>query len=555
MLDSNNREIRTGDFLTVSGAYFNTDNGLFLVTEASDAPDYSGDSVYLHRVKKNGELCVNRAGSRSSLPLLHFCNDAKKNRAAHEHDEKYLRYEVVDGINTHYAIEYYKEKIARWNERIASYRVSSVDWQKEEADKMRGWIDYYNAVIERLEQSDKQPKEKEKEIGIRFLMNGIKVDGGRLVPCYYGIYDDEVSISCKSYTHDLPDEYFDVVNNSDCYTDYFESDSTTLGPEHPLYKYARYVALKNIVSGKKYWKLSDEQKAEFERMKNPGQPTAADYAAIKELRKAKEDAEHAAKEADLAAERERVIREKNDGRQYIERIMEQHPIIEGEPTVTICWSEHPAFYSWDDNTLKMSVAAAEIILSHFDEVQHNTRETSDGHGWYYKTKFVIDFIDADGEKNSYEGRYDLGDNDGGLIEHIRAHGRWYRTHDEHNGQELENPPQELSDTEKFADWLEQYTENGRIVDVQIDENAIDTLIGIQQQKKRVLEEKKAQAERELQDIFDAVAMLTDEQIEAAIFCISPSDSEKIDVARFFLQELSRRDEKYALDVYRRWKNS
>lgn len=49
-------------------------------------------------------------------------------------------------------------------------------------------------------------------------------------------------------------------------------------------------------------------------------------------------------------------------------------------------------------------------------------------------------------------------------------------------------------------------------------------------------------------------MLTDEQFERAVFAISPTDKEKIDVARFFLQELSRRDEANALAVFRRWKN-
>lgn len=50
-------------------------------------------------------------------------------------------------------------------------------------------------------------------------------------------------------------------------------------------------------------------------------------------------------------------------------------------------------------------------------------------------------------------------------------------------------------------------------------------------------------------------MLTDEQVESVIFGISPHDKEKLDVARFFLQELRRRDEAHALDVFRRWKQA
>lgn len=49
-----------------------------------------------------------------------------------------------------------------------------------------------------------------------------------------------------------------------------------------------------------------------------------------------------------------------------------------------------------------------------------------------------------------------------------------------------------------------------------------------------------QARHDMADILEAVQMLTDEQLERAIFTISPTDAEKLDVARFFLQELFRR---------------
>ena len=62
-----------------------------------------------------------------------------------------------------------------------------------------------------------------------------------------------------------------------------------------------------------------------------------------------------------------------------------------------------------------------------------------------------------------------------------------------------------------------------------------------------------QARQDFADILESVQMLTDEQIERAVFAISPTDAEKLDVARFFLQELHRRDEANALAVFRRWK--
>ena len=551
MYDSNNREIRTGDFVTVSGAYFKNNNGLWLVTEASDAPDYMGDSVYLHKVKKSGELCVESAGNSMSLPLHYYCSDWKKNAAAKEHDAVNLRYEVTEGVNTHYAAEYYRNKIENFEKRIPQYKCSSVQWQKDEATKMQGWIEYYTAVVERLEQSAHPPKKVEPENGIKFYQNGIKVDGGRLIPCWYGLDENAVNIYAKDYGGSLPKQYFVVINDSDGMTDYFEKDHTTVTSEHPLYRFARYAALKSFVNGKRWQKPTAEQTAEYERTKDPGQPTAADLAAVEEMKTAAESARLAAKHAADLAERERILKQRNGGRHFIEQTAEKFPIVDGAPIVTVCWSEHPAFCAWADDELKLSVAAAEIIMRHFDDEQHNTRETEDGHGWYFKTKFRIEWINEDGNVDSYGGRYDLGDGDGGLIEHIRAFGRYYRTHDEHSGKELAEPPQELSEVEKLADWLETFTEGGKVVNVEI----APAVINLLEHRKKQEQIKKEQVNETLRNMYDAVAMLTDEQIEAAVFCVDPHDKEKIDVARFFLQELTRRDEKRALEVFRRWRES
>ena len=49
-------------------------------------------------------------------------------------------------------------------------------------------------------------------------------------------------------------------------------------------------------------------------------------------------------------------------------------------------------------------------------------------------------------------------------------------------------------------------------------------------------------------------MLTDDQLERAVFTISPHDKENADVARFFLQELADRDRSRAVEVLRRWQS-
>ena len=68
------------------------------------------------------------------------------------------------------------------------------------------------------------------------------------------------------------------------------------------------------------------------------------------------------------------------------------------------------------------------MLSQLDQsrADRNQRENSGG---YDKTSFVIHYTGDDGEPQTYSGRYDLGDDDGGLIAHIRSYGEWLQTFD------------------------------------------------------------------------------------------------------------------------------
>lgn len=530
MLDKNGREINTGDIVRVENGFFKSSNGLFFVES-----EYK-NSLWLVKIAKNGKISVNSKASQS-WPLKSYCSDRIKNHEASAHNKERATIEVTEGINTFYIVQRFQESLNTAKKRLDYWNRNN---NKADAAREEKRIAELEEAIARIAEHAEQPKEKEPEKGIRFYWNGIKVDGGRLIPCHYSIDGESVTIYARDYK-ELPREYFDVVNNSDIMTDYFEDDRTTLDENNPLYKYARYAALKGMASGKTYIRMTEEQAKEWDLMENPGHPTQKDYDKIAEMRLAEANAKKEAERQKELEERERVLRERAEGRRYIEQVAAENPIKEGEPVVTICWSEHPAFYSWEDDELKLSVAAAEIILRHYDEKKHAEQRG------YDKTKFIINWIDAEtGEPEEYAGRYDLGDNDGGLIEHIRSFGRWHRTHDQRTGKELENPEQELSEIEKFADWLETFTRNTRIIDVEIAPGAID-----------FVKAKKA-AKQEAADIsaascFAMAAMLTDEQVESAIFSINPNDETKKDVARFFLQELARRDQKRAIDVFNRWK--
>lgn len=404
---------------------------------------------------------------------------------------------------------------------------------------------------------------------IRFFWNGIKVNGGKLIRCFYFTYSDSVTISARDYA-DLPRDMFKVKNETDLYTDYFDSDSATLTPAHPLYKYARaaalkaamrgepeYIAkLKNTVENKKLapWQKPDDFRAEIDRRQAQldrnaaelatlpkGHPTAADVEAVHEMNTAAESARLAREHAEQLERREKAIRTRNENRAFIEQTAAAHPIKDGAPVVTVEWSENGAF----DDGMKFSVAAAEIIFKTLDK-----QISADQERGYDKTSFSIAYTDADGEPSTYEGRYDLGDNEGGLIAHIRSFGAFLRDKGNFgNGKPTDEDKETGAAIVAVADLLEQYTEGGRVVSVM----PAPWLEEYKRRKAEQAQQEQEQARQDFADILESVQMLTDEQIERAVFAISPTDKEKINVARFFLQELSRRDEANALAVFRRWK--
>lgn len=317
---------------------------------------------------------------------------------------------------------------------------------------------------------------------IRIYWNGIKIDGGKLIRCGYSIdnnvdHHESVTIYARDYA-DLPRDLFEVKNDSDIMTDYFENDRADIRPEHPLYKYFRYAGLKaqaradrpycqklrdTLNSGRREpWpghydalradlERREQFLAEFDKMTDPGQPTAEDLAEIDRQRQEAENARRAAEHEAEIREREVALCQRVNGERLIKAEQEAHPIEDGAPVVCINWSEHPAFTNYPDDSLILSLVAAENILRTLDKDQHDTRETVYGRGWYYKTKFTITGKDESGEEFSYTGRYDLGDNDGGLIEHIRSFAEYYRTHDNFGHDILH--PEESTDQTRFAEYL------------------------------------------------------------------------------------------------------
>jgi len=88
-----------------------------------------------------------------------------------------------------------------------------------------------------------------------------------------------------------------------------------------------------------------------------------------------------------------------------------------EPVVIVNWSEHPEL----TDGMEMPLSVANELFRKLDLKQNTERNNPDLQvGWYKKTSFSIKSV-INGEEHTYEGRQDLGDGEGSLLNHIKNH--------------------------------------------------------------------------------------------------------------------------------------
>lgn len=264
---------------------------------------------------------------------------------------------------------------------------------------------------------------------LRILTHGIRVNGAKtLVKCWYSIDDDKTLIYARGYSDRLPRDILPVQNDTDIITDYFDEDSAELIASHPLYPFFRAAAIReklafakkhpdyNATIGQARAEEAARLSAELETLPS-GQPTPADVdrarAYMDAQRRAAAEAEERARREEWERRAEVERQKEQDARETIAAAVAAYPLKDGAPYVVIRWSEHPGI----DEGLVLSVAAADLVLSHLDKAQH-ARRVNDGVRGYDKTAFVVHYTKG-GEPLTFADRYDIGDGIGGLIEAIR----------------------------------------------------------------------------------------------------------------------------------------
>lgn len=94
MTDKNNIEIKTGDIVEITGAFFKTDNGLYFVTASPGDPSWSGRDHCLKKISRKGKISTAKYNS-CFWPIGVFINDRAKAAEARRWNKEHAQIEVT----------------------------------------------------------------------------------------------------------------------------------------------------------------------------------------------------------------------------------------------------------------------------------------------------------------------------------------------------------------------------------------------------------------------------------------------------------------------------
>lgn len=94
MVDKNGVEMKTGDVVLISGAFFKNDNGLWFIERSPGDPSWCGSSYSLTKLKRNGQPSTAKY-NLCSWPIAVFTNSWAKRNEAHAWNAEHAEIEVV----------------------------------------------------------------------------------------------------------------------------------------------------------------------------------------------------------------------------------------------------------------------------------------------------------------------------------------------------------------------------------------------------------------------------------------------------------------------------
>lgn len=120
MTDKNNRTMKTGDVVEITGAYFKNDNGLYFVEHTPGDPNWSGRDHCLRRIKRNGELSTAK-DHICFWPIHAFVNSRDKRAAANQWNQEHAEIEIKTFPHTEHIAKFFAAEADSLDATIKRY--------------------------------------------------------------------------------------------------------------------------------------------------------------------------------------------------------------------------------------------------------------------------------------------------------------------------------------------------------------------------------------------------------------------------------------------------
>lgn len=120
MTDKNNRPMKTGDVVEITGAYFKNDNGLYFVEHTPGDPNWSGRDHCLRRIKRNGELSTAK-DNICFWPIHAFVNSRDKRAAANQWNQEHAEIEIKTFPHTEHIAKFFAAEADSLDATIKRY--------------------------------------------------------------------------------------------------------------------------------------------------------------------------------------------------------------------------------------------------------------------------------------------------------------------------------------------------------------------------------------------------------------------------------------------------
>ena len=153
MLDKNGVEIKSGDIVEITGAFFKNDNGLYFVESSPGDPSWSGTDYCLKKISKAGKISTAKYNI-CFWPITAFVSDRAKTAKARRWNREHAAIEVKEPLKDMGAVAaFFQRKADNLAEEIS--RLTRLWGENAEGvQRMKTSQTHYEAVAHFIERKE-----------------------------------------------------------------------------------------------------------------------------------------------------------------------------------------------------------------------------------------------------------------------------------------------------------------------------------------------------------------------------------------------------------------